>query len=81
MRFSGVVSLISLCECSWVSLSSVSVDSLIVLGFYLLVAPLLVGSLLQQVYWCSKLPPYLVCDLGKGEGRVDCNSDRVFYGI
>ena len=54
--------------------------SLVVFGFYTLVAPLLVGSL-QQVYWYSQLPPYLVCDLGQDEGGVDNGSSRVLYGI
>ena len=61
----GVVSLISLFGCSRVALSSICVGSLVVPGFYLLVAPLLMGSFLQRVYWYSQLPPYLVCDLGK----------------
>ena len=45
MGFSGMVSLISLCGCSRVALSSIYVGSLVVLGFYMLVFPFLVGSL------------------------------------
>ena len=67
MVFSGVVSLISLSGCSNVALSSICVGSLVVLGFYLLVAPLLVGSL----YWCLQLPPYLVCAKWQGEGEME----------
>ena len=62
MGFSSVVSLIYLPGCSSIALFSVCVGSLVVLEFYLLVVTLLVGSLLQQVYWCSQLPAYLVCD-------------------
>ena len=50
MGFSGVVSLISFCRCSRFAFSSVCVGSLVVLGFLPLVVPLLVVSLLQQVY-------------------------------
>ena len=56
MGLSGLVSLI-LSVCSRFPLSSVYVGSLVIPGFYLLVAPLLLSSLLQQVYWCSQLPP------------------------
>ena len=79
--FSGTLSFFSLSWCSRVPLSSICVGSLVVLGFYLLVAPLLVGYHLQQVYWYSQLPPYLVCDLGQDEGGVDNGSSRVLYGI
>ena len=49
--FSGVVSLISLSGYSKFALSSVCVGSLVELvTFYFLVVPLLVVSLLQQVY-------------------------------
>ena len=44
---SGVVSLISLFGCPRVALSSVCVGFLVVLGLYLLMIPLLVGSPLQ----------------------------------
>ena len=71
MGFSGVVSLISLSGCPRFALSSVYVDSLVVLGLYLLVAPLLVDSLLQLVYWHAQLPPYLVCDEELGESEMD----------
>ena len=71
MGFSGVVSLISLSGCSRAALSSICAGSLVVLGFYLLVVPLLVGSLLQQVYWCSQLPPYLVCDQWQGKAEIE----------
>ena len=58
---SGTVSLISLSGCFRVALSSVCVGSLIVVGLYLLVAPLLVGSSLQEVNWYSQVPPCIVC--------------------
>ena len=67
----GVVSLISLSRCSMIALSSLCVGCLIVLGVYLLVVPLLVGSLLQWVYLCSQLPPYLVCDHWLGNGEME----------
>ena len=71
MGLSGVVSLISLSECCRVALSSICVGSLVVLEFYLLVFPLLVGSLLQGIYWYSQLPPYHVCDQWQGESEVE----------
>ena len=66
---SGVDSLISLSGCSRTALSSVCVGSLVVLGLYLLVAPLLVGSPLQWVYWYSQLPPCLICDWGRVKAK------------
>ena len=30
-----------------------------------------VGSILQRVYLCSQLPPYLVYDQWQGEGKMD----------
>ena len=71
VAFSGMVSLISLTGCSRFALSSICVVSLVVLGCYLLVAPLLVDSLLQLVYWHAQLPPYLVCDEELGESEMD----------
>ena len=68
---SGVASLISLAGCSRVALLSVCVGSLVVLVFYQLVAPFLVGSLFQWVYWYSQLPPYHVCDQWQGESEVE----------
>ena len=54
---SVVWSLISLSGCCRFALSSVCVGSLGVLEFSPMVVPSLVGSLLQQVYLCSQLPP------------------------
>ena len=68
---SGVVSLISLSGCSKVALSSVCVGSHFVPGLYQLMAPLLVGSPLQQVYWYSQLPPCLVWDQVQGKGEIE----------
>ena len=81
MGLSVVVSLISLSGCSRVTISSLCVGSLVILGFYLLLAPLMIGSFLQWVYGYSHLPTsYLVCDQGKGKGGMDFDSRRVFYG-
>ena len=63
---SHLVSLIFLSGCFRVALSSICIVSLFVIGLYLLVAPLLASSLLQQVYWSSQLPHCLVCDWGHG---------------
>ena len=71
MGLSGVVSMISLSGCSNVALSSICVGSLVVLGFYLLVAPLLVGYLIQRVYWYSQLSPYPVRDHVQGECKMN----------
>ena len=51
VEVSGAVPLISLSVCSRVALSFVCVGSLVVLGLSFLVAPLLVGSPFQLVYW------------------------------
>ena len=42
---------------SWVEVSVAPTHSFIIFLYCLLVVPLLVGSLFQQVYWCSQLPP------------------------
>ena len=47
---SGAVSLVSLSGCSRVAFSSVCMGSFVVLGFYLLVASLLVGS---PLHWLT----------------------------
>ena len=66
---------------SRVSLSSFSVGSFVVPGLYLLVPPLFIGYPLQLDNWCSQLSPCLVCDQGQGEGEMEQDSRRVFYGI
>ena len=58
---SGVVPFISLSGCSSGALFYIFVGSLVVLGLYVLVTPLLVGSSFQRVYRYSQLPHYLVC--------------------
>ena len=42
---------------SWIEVSVGSTPSFTFFHCYLLVLPLLVGFLFQQVYWCSELPP------------------------
>ena len=78
---SVVWSLISLTEHSRFALASVCVGSLVVLGLYLLVVPLLVVFLLQQVYWCSQLPPNLVCDQWQGVGKMDKTGGEYSIGF
>ena len=68
---SGVVSLISLSGCCSIALSPACVGPLVALGPYLLVDPLLAGSLLQLVYWYAQITPYLVCDQGLGGGAMN----------
>ena len=46
-----------------------STNSCTIFIYYLLVVPLLVGSLFQQVYWCLQLPPTVVCDQLQGEAK------------
>ena len=71
MGLNGVVSFIFSSGCSRVAFFSICVGSLIVLGLYLLVLPLLMGSHLQWVYWYSQLLPCLVCDQGQGKGEME----------
>ena len=65
-----VVSLISLSGYSRIALSSACVGSLVVLWFYLLVVPLLVGSLLQWLTGVhnSHLILYVISDW---QGKMD----------
>ena len=55
---------------SWVEVSVASTYSFTSFCYYLLVVPLLVSFLFQQVYWCSQLPPTPFCDQLEGEGKM-----------
>ena len=63
--------LVVLPDWSWLEVSVASIHSFTTFLYYLLVVPLLVGSLFQQVYWYSKLPPTFLCDQLEGGDKMD----------
>ena len=56
---------------SWVEIRVASTHSSTIFLYYLLVVPLLVVSLFWKMYWCSQLPPTLLCNQLEAEDKMD----------
>ena len=69
--FLGTWNFVVIPNSSYMMVNVAATDSFTDFLYFLLVVPLLVGFLFQQVYCCSQLSPTLLCDRLEMEGKLD----------